>query len=121
MCIRDRPTMHVVLRTDLPASALGPTLERAVRAVDPAVPIVGLREMDAVFGESIGRSRLLAQLLGAFAGLSLLLALIGIYGVLSFMVAERRREIGIRLAIGATRGDHERQHSIDADQGQQER
>jgi putative ABC transport system permease protein len=99
-----QPTMHVVLRTDLPASALGPTLERAVRAVDPTVPIVGLREMDAVFGESIGRSRLLAQLLGAFAGLSLLLALIGIYGVLSFMVAERRREIGIRLAIGATRG-----------------
>jgi len=98
------PTMNVVLRTDLPASALAPTLERAVRAVNPAVPIVGLRAMDAVFGESIGRSRLLAQLLGAFAGLALLLAVLGTYGVLSFMVAERRREIGIRVAIGATRG-----------------
>jgi predicted permease len=98
------PTMHVVLRTDLPASALAPTLERAVRAVNPAVPIVGLREMEAVFGESIGRSRLLAQLLGAFAGLALLLAVLGTYGVLAFMVAERRREIGIRVAIGATRG-----------------
>ena len=96
--------MHIVLRTNLPASALAPTLERAVRAVNPSVPIVGLREMDAVFDESIGRPRLLAQLLGAFAGLALLLAVLGTYGVLSFMVAERRREIGIRVAIGATRG-----------------
>lgn len=96
--------MQMVLRTNLPASALAQTLERAVRAVNPSVPIVGLREMDAVFDESIGRPRLLAQLLGAFAGLALLLAVLGTYGVLSFMVAERRREIGIRVAIGATRG-----------------
>jgi ABC-type antimicrobial peptide transport system permease subunit len=95
--------MHVVLRTSLPASALAPTLERAVRAVNPPVPIAGLRAMDAVFEESIGRPRLLAELLGAFAGLALLLAVLGTYGVLSFMVAERRREIGIRVAIGATR------------------
>jgi predicted permease len=98
------PTMHIVLRTNLPASALAPTLERAVRAVNPSVPIVGLRDMDALFDDSIGRPRLLAQLLGAFAGLALLLAVIGTYGVLSFMVAERQREIGIRVAIGATRG-----------------
>ena len=58
-----------------------------------------------MFDDSIGRPRLLAQLLAAFAGLALLLAVVGTYGVLSFMVAERRREIGIRLAIGATRGD----------------
>jgi predicted permease len=98
------PTMDLVLRTSLPASALAQTLERAVRAVDPSVPIVGLREMDAVFDQSIGRPRLLAQLLGAFAGLALLLAVVGTYGMLSFMVAERRREIGIRVAIGASRG-----------------
>ena len=97
-------TMNIVLRTSLAASALAQTLERAVRAIAPSVPIVGLREMDAVFDESIGRPRLLAQLLAAFAGLALLLAVLGTYGVLSFMVAERRREIGIRLAIGATRG-----------------
>ena len=97
-------TMHIVLRTNLSAPALAQTLERVVRAVDPSVPIVGLREMDAVFEVSIGRPRLLAQLFGAFGGLALLLAVIGTYGVLSFMVAERRREIGIRLAIGATRG-----------------
>ena len=96
-------TMHIVLRTTLLPATLAPTLERTVRAVDPAVPIVGLREMATVFDESIGRPRLLAQLLGAFAGLALLLAVIGTYGVLSFMVAERRREIGIRVAIGASR------------------
>ena len=99
------PTMHIVLRTNLPVSVLAPTLAQAVRGINSSVPIVGLRDMDAVFDDSIGRPRLLAQLLGAFAGLALLLAVLGTYGVLSFMVAERQREIGIRVAIGATRGN----------------
>ena len=97
------PFLSLVVKTEGDPGALAEPVRRAVLAVDPDQPLYGVRPMSQVLSESTGQRRFTVELLGLFAGLAILLAVVGVYGVMAYTVTLRLHEISIRVAMGASK------------------
>jgi putative ABC transport system permease protein len=94
-------SLSLVLRSDLPPGRLVGSVRSRLRAIDPAITITNVRPFDDVFGGALSRPRFTMLLAGAFATLALVIAGVGVFGIVGFLVARRTQELGIRVALGA--------------------